>query len=388
VLLLRNQSVGAEPVLPLDAATTSSIAVIGELADQTNLGDGGSSDVYSLDNVTVLDGIRAAAGGEVAHDDGSDAERAAAVAGAADVAIVVVGYTADDEGEFIGDTGTDLSHLFPAADEPDVVEAFQASLEHSLPTVRPGHLRTRPGLGFSKGGDRESLRLRAGDEALIAAVAAANERTVVVIQAGSAVVVTDWHESVPAIVQAWYGGQQAGHGVADVLFGSVNPSARLPFTMAADESHLPDFDREADHAVYDHWHGWWRAEREGLQPAYPFGFGLSYTTFELGDCTATSAGDEIVITGSVANTGDRDGADVVQVYAAQPDSGRRRRLVGFQRVEIPAGGSAEVEVRVALDALATRNGGQKTWDAASGQFVLSVARNVTDPDARRLTIDL
>ena len=146
VVLLRNEPVDGRSVLPLDADALSRIAVIGELADQTNLGDGGSSDVYSLDNVNLLDGIRAAAGGaDVVHDDGSDTERAAAAAGDADVAIVVVGYTADDEGEFIGDTGTDLSHLFPTADEPEVVEAFRASLDHALPTVRPDHLRGAPG---------------------------------------------------------------------------------------------------------------------------------------------------------------------------------------------------------------------------------------------------
>lgn len=87
--------------------------------------------------------------------------------------------------------------------------AFEASLEDALPTVKPDHLRARPGLGFSTGGDRESIRLRAHDEALIAAVAAANERTVVVIPAGSAVVMTDRVESVSAVAQAWYGGQQA-----------------------------------------------------------------------------------------------------------------------------------------------------------------------------------
>jgi beta-glucosidase len=389
VVLLRNEPVDGRSVLPLDADALSRIAVVGELAAETNLGDGGSSDVYSLDNVNLLDGIRAAAGGaDVIHDDGSDIARAAATAGDADVAIVVVGYTADDEGEFIGDTGTDLSHLFPKADEPEVVEAFRASLDHALPTVRPDHLRGRPGLGFSKGGDRQSIRLRPNDQALIAAVAAVNDRTVVVIQAGSAVVMSDWLPSVAAVAQAWYGGQQAGHGLADVLFGDVNPSARLPFTVAADESQLPEFDRDADHVVYDHWHGWWHAERHGHTPSYPFGFGLSYTTFELGEFTAAVSGDEIVVRGSVSNTGDRDGADVVQVYAGLPDPGRRRRLVGFQRVEVAAGRRAQVEVRVGLDALATRDGQRQTWAPASGRHELSVARNATDAAARRLAVDV
>ena len=389
VLLLRNEPVGDVAVLPLDVTSLKRVAVIGELGAETNLGDGGSSDVYSLDNVTPLDGIRAAAAGaEVVFEDGSDLLRAGAVARDADVAIVVVGYTADDEGEFIGDTGTDLRHLFPAADEPEVVAAFKASLEHALPTVRPSHLRARPGLGFSKGGDRSSIRLRPEHEALIAAVAAANDRTVVVIEAGSAVVMSAWLSSVPAVAQAWYGGQQAGHGLADVLFGDVNPSARLPFTVAADESQLPDFDREADRVVYDRWHGWWHAEHEGHTPTYPFGFGLSYTTFELGEFGTVMTGDEIVVTGSVSNTGDRAGADVVQVYATLSDPSRPRRLVGFRRVEIAAGGSAAVEIHIPVAALATRNGEHRTWVQASGSHELVVARNATDESAQRLAITL
>jgi beta-glucosidase len=389
VVLLRNEPVAADPLLPFDVSSFRRVAVIGELADRTNLGDGGSSDVFSLDNVTVLDGIRAAAAGaDVVHEDGSDLSRAVAAAQGAEVAIVVVGYTADDEGEFIGDTGTDLSHLLPAADEPAVVEAFRASLDHALPTVKPDHVRERPGLGFSRGGDRESIRLRSSDEALIRSVADANERTVVVIQAGSAVVLSGWHRSVPAIVQAWYGGQQAGHGLADVLFGGVNPSARLPFTIAADESHLVDFDREADHVVYDKWHGWWRSERDGHTPTYPFGFGLSYTTFELGDFAVSTSDDEIVVAGSLTNTGDRDGADVVQVYATLPDPGRPRRLVGFRRVEVAAGETVAVRICVSTDVLAVRDGEHQVWNPAVGRHELSVARNATDVLARRLVVDL
>jgi beta-glucosidase len=254
--------------------------------------------------------------------------------------------------------------------------------------VKPDHVRERPGLGFSRGGDRESIRLRSSDEALIRSVADANERTVVVIQAGSAVVLSGWHRSVPAIVQAWYGGQQAGHGLADVLFGGVNPSARLPFTIAADESHLVDFDREADHVVYDKWHGWWRSERDGHTPTYPFGFGLSYTTFELGDFAVSTSDDEIVVAGSLTNTGDRDGADVVQVYATLPDPGRPRRLVGFRRVEVAAGETVAVRICVSTDVLAVRDGEHQVWNPAVGRHELSVARNATDVLARRLVVDL
>jgi beta-glucosidase len=390
VVLLRNEPVGGVPVLPIDCGRVTAIAVVGALADQVNLGDGGSSDVYSLDNVTTLTGVRAAApAAQVSYDDGGDVGAAAALAGAADLAIVVVGYTADDEGEYIGDAGVDLQHLFPAADEPAVVARFRAEIADLPTTIRPQHVRGRPsGLGFSTGGDRSSLRLRSTDVELIRAVAVANPRTVVVLQAGSAVVCAEWDRDVAAIVQPFYGGQQAGHGLADVLFGDVNPSARLPFTVPVDESHLPTFDRDADHAVYDRWHGWWRAERTDATPAYPFGFGLSYTTFALELVDVELVGALIVVRVSVTNTGERDGADVVQVLAALADRAAPRRLVGFRRVDVAAGATEALQLEIAVDRLATRDADAHRWRPPSGEHVLSVGRYVGDPDAASVTITL
>ncbi len=389
VVLLRNESIGGVPVLPLDRESVSSVAVVGRLADRVNLGDGGSSDVYSLDNVTVLAGIREAVPGADVRHAAADLAVAVDIAVGADVAVVVVGYTADDEGEYIGDAGIDLRHLFPAADEPDVVERFRAQLDALEPVTRPDHVGDRPsGLGFSTGGDRASLRLNADDVAMIRAVAAANPRTIVVLQAGSAVVCSEWDDEVAAIVQPFYGGQQAGHGLADVLFGDVNPSARLPFTVPVDESHLPAFDRDADRVVYDRWHGWWRASRSGRPAAYPFGFGLSYTTFELGPLHAELTGDRILARCNVTNTGDRDGAEVVQFLAALPDGDAPDRLVGFRRVEVAAGAIVPVEMQIPLSRLATRDPGAHAWRAATGPHAMSVRRHVGDPDESFFPLDL
>jgi beta-glucosidase len=386
-VLLRNEPVDGASVLPLDIASIERLAVIGSLAAEANLGDGGSSDVYSLDNVTVLDGLRAT-GVEVLPDDGSDVVAAAGTAAGADAVVLVVGYTSDDEGEFIGDPGIDLNHLFPTADESELTERFRAELETIEPVTVPGHVRGRHGLGFSKGGDRLSLRLPPHDVELVHAVAAANPRTIVVIQAGSAVVCAEWHAEVAAIVQTFYAGQQAGGGLADVLFGDVNPSARLPFTVPADEADLPLFDRDADRFTYDRWHGWWRAAHLGLEPEYPFGFGLSYTSFELGEFAAMVEGDVIAVTGSIVNTGSRDGADVVQVYAALPDEDAPRRLVGFQRVEVAADASVRVEIRVGTNSLATRDPGAHAWVPPTGSYTLVVARFATDPLARTIVVTL
>lgn len=387
VVLLRNEPVDGRPVLPL-VAGGDEIAVIGALADRVNLGDGGSSDVYSLDNVTVLAGVRAAAGGDVRHDDGTDAARAAEVAAASDVAVVVVGYTAEDEGEYIGDTGVDLSHLFPEADDPALVEAYQAEIAALPTTVKPAHVPARRDFSFARGGDRESVRLRPADVALIRAVAAANPRTVVVLQAGSAVVCSEWDGEVAAIVQPFYGGQEAGHGLADVLFGVENPSARLPFTVPAVETDLPPFDRDADRFTYDRWHGWWRAEHLGLTPAYPFGFGLSYTTFEVADVRVDVVGDEIVVRGAVRNTGGRDGADVVQVVASLPGDDAPDHLIGFRRVEVAAGDSSRFEIDVPVSALRRRDPITRSWCEARGDHTVQVRRYAGDPSAVCVPVEL
>ncbi|MCC7076904.1 MAG: glycoside hydrolase family 3 C-terminal domain-containing protein [Acidimicrobiia bacterium] len=385
VVLLRNTAVDGEPVLPFDAAT--SVAVLGRLAGTVNLGDSGSSDVWDLDCATILDGLQAAVR-DVTHADGEDVDRAAAVAAGADVAVVVVGYTYVDEGEYIGQVDPDLIALIPSADEPEVAAAFEARIAALPPTTKPPRLDSRPGGGFGTGGDRVSLRLRDEDVALIRAVAAANPRTVVVIQGGSAVVVSEWIYTVPAVVQAWYGGCEAGPGLADVLVGDVNPSARLPFTVPVDETDLPAFDRDAKSFTYDRWHGWWHLARTGREPAFPFGFGLSYTTFALEDVDVSLAGDTIEIEGAVRNTGARDGADVVQVYAELPDPDAPARLVGFARVGVEAGASEAFRITVPRDRLARRDVETHTWKPAAGPHSVVVGRDACDPAARRVDLVL
>jgi len=268
-----------------------------------------------------------------------------------------------------------------------VVERFGAWTASQPPTTTPPRIEERPG-GFAVGGDRTSLRLLATDVELIRAVAAANPRTVVAIQAGSAVVPTEWIDSVPAVVQAWYGGAQAGPGLADILLGIVNPSARLPFSVPVDEADLPPFDRDATTFRYDRWHGWWHLARTGTTPAFPFGFGLSYTTFTLVRADVSVAAGIVTIRSTVGNTGDCEGADVVQVYAELPDPDAPPQLVGFARTEVPAGGEATIEIAVPVARLATRDPESHSWRAASGIHQFVIARHATDPDAITVEIDL
>ena len=387
IVLLRNEAVDGTPLLPLEPSSLERVAVIGRLADARNLGDGGSSDVYAPEVVTHLEGLRAAlTQAEVEHHDGDDPVTAARLAASADVAIVIAGYTRADEGEYIGQEGTaHLTELLPSADEPDVVTAFQArfAADH---VPDPDTIPSSDALGFSTGGDRVHLTLHEHDEALIAAVAAANPRTVVAVVAGSAVLTEGWRGDVPALLQVWYAGMEGGHALADVLLGRVDATGRLPFSVPTDADHLPPFERDAEVATYDGWHGYWRLARDRHAPAFPFGFGLSYTSWEIGPTTVDDDGSTLTVTAQLINTGNRAGADVVQVYAGRKADTTRpaRRLVAFRRVELDPGQRADVTLEVPWDRLRVWDGG---WKLAPGTYTVEVGRHSADVLSVDLTVD-
>jgi beta-glucosidase len=139
------------------------------------------------------------------------------------------------------------------------------------------------GASFGVGGDRASLRLRPVDEEIIAAVASANPRTVVAVVAAGAVIMEAWRTRVPAIVIMWYAGMEGGTALADLLSGAESPSGRMPFAVPTSEEHLPFFDRDATAITSERLHGQRLMDRLGVAPAFPYGFGLSYTTFSIDD---------------------------------------------------------------------------------------------------------
>ena len=254
-----------------------------------------------------------------------------AAAARADVAVVVVGFDREDEGEFIGGSGdnADLGYLMPQVDDPDLVVDFERYVAEHHHDVPPELQRRPDAVRFSIGGDRSSLRLRATDVALLRAVVDANPRTVVVLVAGSAVVTSEWDASVPAILLGWYNGMEGGHALADLLLGAASPGGRLPFVVPVEEADLPPFDRDARTFTYDGLHGQWYLDANGCRAAYPFGFGLTYTRFEHAAERAELVGDEVVVRATTFNAGPRDGVDVVQVYVTRPAApGRASRRLG------------------------------------------------------------
>ncbi|KAI5279477.1 hypothetical protein KEM52_004371, partial [Ascosphaera acerosa] len=320
MVLLKNEPVDGAPLLPIaDPARLRRVAVIGRLADVANTGDRGSSYVHTPAVVTPLQGLRAALADtrcEIVHDDGADVARATAAARGADLVLCVVGYDHRDEGEYavpsvVKDPA--LQRVFPpttCADDERVLAVLRGESDEDTAGTA---------LDVGAGGDRASLRLHADEEALIAAVAAANRATVVSIVAAGAVLTEAWRGAVPAVLLSWYSGCEGGHALADVLLGrgGCDAAGRLPFSIPTSEAHLPAFDREATTATYDRWFGQALLDRLGVRAAFPLGFGLSYTAFAVRDVRARAwpALERIDVQLTVANTGARPGRHVAQVYA-------------------------------------------------------------------------
>ena len=282
-------------VLPFDKTKLKNVLVLGTLAKTENIGDHGSSRVYPKYVVTPLEGLQKLYGSTVnfTYNSGENLEEVKDLAKNADAVIFVVGYNHDDEGEFVEMGGKEA------------------------------------------GGDRKSLRLHENESKLLQQVGPLNEKSVAVLIGGSAIIVEEWKNNVSGIIHSFYPGMEGGTALAEVIFGDVNPGGKLPFTVAKDENQYPEFDRLTDAATYDRYHGYIKLDHDGTRPAFPFGFGLSYTTFRQNNAVVNVDGDHIVASVDVTNTGKMRGDQVVQLYIGFDNSGIEREhklLKGFERV--------------------------------------------------------
>ena len=346
-VLLKNDPVAGQPLLPIGPEVRK-IAVLGKLADTPNIGDEGSSQVRPPEVITPLAGLRRRAPDmELLYADGRDLAQAAAIACAADLVIVVAGYTHADEGEYV----------------------------FAIPLIAK-----------AKGGDRTLLTLAPQDEALILAAVAANPRTVAVLESGSAVITEAWRERVPAILALWYPGMEGGAALANLLFGDANPSGKLPCVFPKSADQLPFFDPNADEIVYDLYHGYRLMDQRGQEPAFAFGFGLSYTTFALDDlqieAETLDAEGTLRVSARLRNTGSRAGAEVVQLYAGCAQSAYDRpvkELKGFRKVLLQPGEEQRVAFELPIRDLAVWDGG---WKVERGEYRLWVGSSSRAEDLR------
>jgi beta-glucosidase len=360
IVLLRNE----HAQLPLEASRIRSIAVIGAHADVGMISGGGSAQVDPPGGNAImppgqgrttwqahiwfptspLKAIRAQAPhADVQYDPGTDPASAAALAKAADVAVV-------------------FAHQWE-----------------------------------SEGMDLDNLSLPDRQDDLIARVGAANPHTIVVLETGSPVTMP-WADQVSAIVEAWYAGSRGAEAVARVLFGEVNPSAKLPITFPKSEADLPHpilvkppkastTNGEPDawktiakglppfQVTYDEGlkfgYKWYDAERK--QALFPFGYGLSYTTYSYSDLKVTP-GKSVHLSFKVTNTGNRAGAEIAEVYAALPDSAGEppKRLVGWSKVKLNAGESKEAKIELDALYLSIFNVERDGWQLVPGEYTFLV----------------
>ena len=358
MVLLQN-----EGLLPLRRDEIRTLAVIGANADRKHAGGGGSSQVKAYYEVTALEGLRDLLGDEVevtyapgyrvepdASADPSLIREATAAAAAADAVVyvggLIHGYT--DEWE-------DNAYDAEALDKPDMMLPF-------------------------------------GQDELVQAVLAANPRTVVVLQSGGPVDMRAWRTDAKAIVQAWYGGMEGGNVLAALLFGDISPSGKLPMTFpekledspAHALSSYPDENLVIDHSegLYV---GYRYSDSYDVEPAFAFGHGLSYTSFEYSDLEIEKKGDGVTVGLRVTNTGPVPGAEVIQLYVSDQEAALPRpakELKAFDKVELEPGGSANLEFVLGDEAFSYYHPDPGGWVLEPGLFTIHVGSSSRDIRAR------
>ncbi|HYN33403.1 MAG TPA: glycoside hydrolase family 3 N-terminal domain-containing protein [Ilumatobacteraceae bacterium] len=377
MVLVRNEG----DLLPVDPNTIGRVAVLGRLAAVPNLGDGGSSDVRASKIVTPLDGLRAE------FDDVVHADSDVSIVDGADLVVVVVGYTKDDEGEYIDNEGTGalVADLFPDMDHPTL--GRNAPYQRPAPTgrINQASATDSPSGMMAPGGDRVSLRLSAADEALIAAASARHRNVVVAVMCGSAVLMP-WVESVSSTLVIWYPGVEGGTALADVVSGRAEPGGRLPFAIPTDLDHLVAFDRNATAVTYDLFHGQWKLDRDRNPAQFPFGWGLGYGSAMVDATHLIDAGRSVQV--ELSNGSDRATSTVVFVHAGLDESEHERparRLVGFGRVDVAAGERSSIVIDLDWSMLDLRLDG--AWVTEAGSYSVDVGRFANDPAAHHLAIE-
>lgn len=361
IVLLRNKG----NLLPLDPSKPQNILVVGENAVKMMTVGGGSSSLKVQRETSPLDGLRAQAP-------------------AGSTVVWERGYVGDPTGEYNGVTsGQDLSESRSA--DRLIADAADAARRADV-VIFVGGLNKATGQDCEDS-DRESLALPYNQDAVIEALVAANPRTVVVNVSGNAVAMP-WADKVPAILQAWFLGSESGNSLADVIFGRVNPSGKLPMTFPV------RLDDVAAHAVGEY-PGTKRADsdivdiryNEGvmvgyrwfdtrkIRPLFAFGHGLSYTTFGYGKLSADASkigpDGALTLSVNVTNTGSRAGAETVQLYISDTKASVKRpakELKNFAKIYLEPGQTKTVTFTVRPSDLAFFDAGAHAWKAEPGEF--------------------
>lgn len=386
MVLVRNE----DQVLPF-SRHVKRILVLGRLAKQANTGDRGSSAVRPPYVITPLQGLRAQLGPEVQiiHRNETEIEEARNLAGTVDCVVVIAGYDFADEGEYI------MSGEMEEVMDP-IITGYRNLGNHgkaALVRLAQRALKSSPVKisSVARGGDRQNLSLRSEQQALIQAVAGVNPKTVVCLVCGSMILLDDWAENVPAVLYSWYAGMEGGHALARILFGEVNPSGKLPFTIPSRAEHLPYFSNTDQQITYDLYHGYTLLDKNGVTPAYPFGFGLSYTTFDYSELTVVVRPTALEVKVNVTNSGSRTGAEVVQVYVGADVSRVERQkklLKGFDKVSISSGETVAVTILISFEELRYYDEPEQAWRLEPGTYRVMAGPSSDEATLLHTLVDL
>ncbi|WP_195348998.1 glycoside hydrolase family 3 C-terminal domain-containing protein [Bacteroides nordii] len=371
IVLLQNNN----DLLPIDLDNTKKIAVIGENAVKMMTVGGGSSSLKVQREISPLDGIR--------NRVGNKAE-----------VVYARGYVGDASGEYNGVvSGQNLKD--DRTPEELIAEAVRVAGEADY-VIFIGGLN-KSAHQDCEDSDRAGLGLPYDQDKVITELVKANKNLIVINISGNAVAMP-WVKEVPAILQAWFLGSEAGTAIAAVLTGDVNPSGKLPFTFPAKLEDVPAHqlgeypgNEKVGNIVNEKYNegifvGYrWTDKQKKVKPLFPFGYGLSYTTFEYGkpvaDKKTMSADDTITFTVSVKNTGTREGQEVVQLYISDKKSSLPRpvkELKGFDKVKLAPGEEKTVSFTIAKDALSFFDDTKHEWVAEPGKFEAVIAASAAD----------
>lgn len=370
IVLLQNKNA----LLPIDLNKARKIAVIGENAVKMMTVGGGSSSLKAEREISPLDGIR--------NRIGDKAE-----------VVWARGYVGDISNSYNGvKTGQDLKD--ERTPEELIAEAVQVASTADY-VIFVGGLN-KSNHQDCEDSDRKSLGLPYGQDEVITALAKVNKNLIVVNVSGNAVAMP-WITEVPAVLQAWYLGSEAGNSIASVLVGDVNPSGKLPFTFPVKLEDVPahslgEYTDKRSQKVIDIKYnegifvGYrWTDKQKKVKPLFPFGHGLSYTTFEYGKPTADSktmpADGTLTVKVTVKNTGTREGQEIVQLYLSDKKSSLPRpvkELKGFKKVKLSPGEETEVTFTIDKEALSYFDDTRHAWIAEPGKFEAIIAASATD----------
>lgn len=383
MVLIKN----AGAVLPF-GKDVKRILIAGKLGDKANTGDAGSSSVDPPYVITPLEGLRNyfGEGVEIVFCDESELDKAAAEAARADCVIITVGNDKHDEGEFVSSPAEGEDQFsFAAA----VTMGYENMGKSMADLDMSAFAADEEG---ALGGDRENLSLKPAQVELIQQVGSINPNTVVVLIGGGMIMTKAWENAIPAIMYGWYSGMEGGNALPRILFGDVNPSGKLPFTIPQEQSHLPYFSNTEAEITYDLYHGYSYLDKNGHTPAYPFGFGLSYTTWEYAEPqVAKQDDDHVMVTVDLKNTGGAAGAEVVQVYVGLKQSAVERQkklLKGFEKVYLEPGQSTTVSISVDLDELRYFDNEQRKWVFEPGTYSFYIGSSAAEAALQVKDIEL